>query len=172
LVHRIDKNTSGLLLIAKTNKAMSHLAKQFYEHTIKRQYIALVWGDVKDDKGTIIAHVGRHQRQRRPDGAAYLFGGLAIDGIGDGVGQFDLQHRWRRDLHLDAGEQRDAGRAQRADQQQHAERHRRRRHSAEQPGRDVRHAEPDHHDHTRTIHNVPSLLCICTSQTVEQKTLQ
>jgi 23S rRNA pseudouridine1911/1915/1917 synthase len=65
LVHRIDKNTSGLLLIAKTNKAMSHLAKQFYEHTIKRQYIALVWGDVKNDKGTIIAHVGRHQRYRK-----------------------------------------------------------------------------------------------------------
>jgi len=65
LVHRIDKNTSGLLLIAKTNKAMSHLAKQFYEHSIKRQYIALVWGDVKNDKGTIIAHVGRHQRYRK-----------------------------------------------------------------------------------------------------------
>jgi 23S rRNA pseudouridine1911/1915/1917 synthase len=65
LVHRIDKNTSGLLLIAKTNKAMSHLAKQFYEHTIRRQYLALVWGDVKEDKGTIIAHVGRHQRYRK-----------------------------------------------------------------------------------------------------------
>ena len=45
LVHRIDKNTSGLLLIAKTDKAMSHLAKQFFEHTIRRQYLALVWGD-------------------------------------------------------------------------------------------------------------------------------
>ncbi|HEV8507158.1 MAG TPA: RluA family pseudouridine synthase [Chitinophagaceae bacterium] len=73
LVHRIDKNTSGLLLIAKTERSMSHLAKQFYEHTIKRQYIALVWGDMKSDEGTIIAHVGRHMRFRKlfeayPDG--------------------------------------------------------------------------------------------------------
>ena len=73
LVHRIDKNTSGLLLIAKTERSMSHLAKQFYEHTIKRKYIALVWGDLKNDEGTIIAHVGRHMRLRKlfeayPDG--------------------------------------------------------------------------------------------------------
>jgi len=65
LVHRIDKNTSGLLAIAKTDRAMSQLAKQFYEHTIKRQYLALVWGDVQKDQGTIIAHVGRHQRFRK-----------------------------------------------------------------------------------------------------------
>jgi len=65
LVHRIDKNTSGLLAIAKTDKAMSQLAKQFYDHTIKRQYIALVWGDVQNDSGTIIANVGRHQRFRK-----------------------------------------------------------------------------------------------------------
>jgi len=73
LVHRIDKNTSGLLLIAKTERSMSHLAKQFYEHTIKRKYIALLWGDLKNDEGTIIAHVGRHMRLRKlfeayPDG--------------------------------------------------------------------------------------------------------
>ena len=43
LVHRIDKNTSGLLVLAKTDKAMSHLAKQFFDHTVKRQYVALVW---------------------------------------------------------------------------------------------------------------------------------
>ncbi len=65
LVHRIDKNTSGLLAIAKTDKAMSQLAKQFYDHTIKRQYTALVWGDLKEDNGTIVAHVGRHQRFRK-----------------------------------------------------------------------------------------------------------
>jgi 23S rRNA pseudouridine1911/1915/1917 synthase len=65
LVHRIDKNTSGLLMIAKTDRAMSQLAKQFYDHTIKRQYLALVWGDLKKDEGTIIAHVGRHQRYRK-----------------------------------------------------------------------------------------------------------
>ncbi len=73
LVHRTDKNTSGLLVLAKTHKAMRHLAKQFFDHSVKRQYLALVWGDVNADEGTIIAHVGRHQRFRKlfeayPDG--------------------------------------------------------------------------------------------------------
>lgn len=73
LVHRIDKNTSGLLLLAKSDKAMKHLAKQFYDHTVKRKYVALVWGDVEQDSGTIRAHVGRHLRFRKlfeayPDG--------------------------------------------------------------------------------------------------------
>ncbi len=73
LVHRIDKNTSGLLVLAKTQIAMSKLAKQFYDHTVTRQYVALVWGDLKEDSGTIIAHVGRNQRFRKlfeayPDG--------------------------------------------------------------------------------------------------------
>ena len=65
LVHRIDKNTSGLLVLAKTDKAMRHLAKQFFDHTIDRKYIALVWGDLEKDKGTIIAHVGRNLRFRK-----------------------------------------------------------------------------------------------------------
>lgn len=65
LVHRIDKNTSGLLVVAKTDKAMSHLAKQFYDHVVNRRYAALVWGDMKEDNGTINAHVGRHQRFRK-----------------------------------------------------------------------------------------------------------
>lgn len=65
MVHRIDKNTSGLLVLAKTDVAMRQLAKQFFDHTVKRQYIALVWGDVEQDRGTIIAHVGRHQRFRK-----------------------------------------------------------------------------------------------------------
>lgn len=65
LVHRIDKNTSGLLVLAKTDKAMRHLAKQFFDHTIDRKYVALVWGDVQQDKGTIVAHVGRHLRFRK-----------------------------------------------------------------------------------------------------------
>ncbi|HUP13295.1 MAG TPA: RluA family pseudouridine synthase, partial [Niastella sp.] len=65
LVHRIDKNTSGLLVLAKTDKAMRHLAKQFFDHTVQREYRALVWGDVKADKGTIRAHVGRNLRYRK-----------------------------------------------------------------------------------------------------------
>ena len=65
LVHRIDKNTSGLMVLAKTEKAVRSLAKQFFDHTVKRQYIALVWGDLVEDSGTIVAHVGRHQRFRK-----------------------------------------------------------------------------------------------------------
>lgn len=65
LVHRIDKNTSGLLVLAKTERAMRHLAKQFFDHTVQREYRALVWGDVEQDKGTIKAHVGRNQRFRK-----------------------------------------------------------------------------------------------------------
>ena len=65
LVHRIDKNTSGLLVLAKTDLAMRQLARQFFDHTIQRKYVALVWGDLEKDSGTIIAHVGRHQRFRK-----------------------------------------------------------------------------------------------------------
>ncbi|MFV0604642.1 MAG: RluA family pseudouridine synthase [Niabella sp.] len=65
LVHRIDKNTSGLLVLAKTPEAMRHLAKQFFDHTVKRRYIALAWGDIEQNEGTIIAHVGRNQRYRK-----------------------------------------------------------------------------------------------------------
>lgn len=65
LVHRIDKNTSGLIVLAKNDKAMSHLARQFFDHTVSRKYVALVWGDVQKDDGTVIAHVGRHQRFRK-----------------------------------------------------------------------------------------------------------
>lgn len=65
LVHRIDKNTSGLLLMAKNGKAMTHLARQFYDHSVKRKYIALVWGDLKEKEGTIVAHVGRNLRYRK-----------------------------------------------------------------------------------------------------------
>lgn len=65
LVHRIDKNTSGLLVLAKRDQAMRQLARQFFDHTVKRQYMALVWGDMKEDSGTIRAHVGRHLRFRK-----------------------------------------------------------------------------------------------------------
>ncbi|MFC0772771.1 RluA family pseudouridine synthase [Terrimonas alba] len=65
LVHRIDKNTSGLLVLAKTEHAMRMLAKQFFDHTVKRQYVALVWGDMQEDEGTVVAHIGRHLRFRK-----------------------------------------------------------------------------------------------------------
>ncbi len=65
LVHRIDKNTSGLLVIAKNDDAMSGLAKQFYDHTIDRTYQALVWGNFDEREGTIEGNIGRHPRDRK-----------------------------------------------------------------------------------------------------------
>ena len=65
MVHRIDKNTSGLLVMAKTPTAMSNLAKQFFNHTVHRRYVALVWGNFNETEGTVVAHVGRHQRFRK-----------------------------------------------------------------------------------------------------------
>ncbi len=65
LVHRIDKDTSGLLVIAKTEFAMTYLARQFYDHSIERTYYALVWGLPKESKGTITGHVGRSLKDRR-----------------------------------------------------------------------------------------------------------
>ena len=72
LVHRIDKNTSGLLVVAKTERALTKLAKQFYDKTTSRKYLALVWGDVEND-GTITGHIARSKKNRKvmsvyPDG--------------------------------------------------------------------------------------------------------
>jgi 23S rRNA pseudouridine1911/1915/1917 synthase len=73
LVHRIDKNTTGLLLIAKNEEAQTKLAKQFFDHTVDRTYTALVWGDFEEEEGTIEGHIGRSLKDRRvmsvfPDG--------------------------------------------------------------------------------------------------------
>jgi 23S rRNA pseudouridine1911/1915/1917 synthase len=65
LVHRIDKDTSGLLAIAKTEHAMTHLAKQFFNHSIERTYITLVWGEPAEDAGTINVNLGRSFKDRR-----------------------------------------------------------------------------------------------------------
>ncbi|HPT04923.1 MAG TPA: RluA family pseudouridine synthase, partial [Bacteroidales bacterium] len=65
LAHRIDKDTSGLLLIAKNELAQSRLAKQFFNHTVERRYIALVWGNFDDDEGTITGNLGRSLKDRR-----------------------------------------------------------------------------------------------------------
>ena len=64
LVHRIDKNTTGLLVVAKTEAAMTHLAKQFEAKSSDREYIALVWGNVKEDEGTIEGNIARHVKDR------------------------------------------------------------------------------------------------------------
>ena len=73
LVHRIDKETSGLLLVEKTDYAAAHLSKQFFNHTIEREYNALIWGEPKEKIGTITANVGRDPKRRScmsvfPDG--------------------------------------------------------------------------------------------------------
>jgi len=73
LVHRIDKNTSGLLVVAKNELALNKLASQFFHKTSKRTYSALVWGDMNDEEGTIRGHIGRNPKDRKqmhvfPDG--------------------------------------------------------------------------------------------------------
>lgn len=65
LVHRIDKNTTGLIVLAKTGEAAAHLAKQFFNHTVNRRYIALVWGNIQEEEGTINAHIARHKQHRK-----------------------------------------------------------------------------------------------------------
>jgi 23S rRNA pseudouridine1911/1915/1917 synthase len=73
MVHRIDKNTSGLIVLAKSEIAAVKLARQFFEHTVQRKYIALVWGNFEETEGTITGNIGRHPRFRKlmdvfPDG--------------------------------------------------------------------------------------------------------
>jgi 23S rRNA pseudouridine1911/1915/1917 synthase len=65
IVHRIDKDTTGLMVIAKNEFAMTHLANQFFYHTIERRYWALVWGDMERDSGTIRGNIGRNPNDRR-----------------------------------------------------------------------------------------------------------
>eukprot|EP01136_Pigoraptor_vietnamica_P001703 Opistho-1_new@28679 len=60
LVHRIDKNTTGLIVLAKKPEVAAHLAKQFFNHTVKRKYVALVWGDMEQEEGTVTGHIARH----------------------------------------------------------------------------------------------------------------
>lgn len=74
LVHRIDKDTSGLLVIAKTEAAMTHLARQFFDKTTRREYLAMVWGNVADESGTVEGAIGRNPKNRLqmqvfPDGS-------------------------------------------------------------------------------------------------------
>jgi 23S rRNA pseudouridine1911/1915/1917 synthase len=74
LVHRIDKNTTGLLVLAKTEQALNKLAKQFFDKTTERRYYALVWGTFEEKEGTITGHVGRNIKNRKvmdvfPDGS-------------------------------------------------------------------------------------------------------
>ena len=64
IVHRIDKDTSGLILVAKNTYAKTHLSAQFFNKTTKRQYIALVWGNISDDEGRIEANIGRSLKNR------------------------------------------------------------------------------------------------------------
>jgi 23S rRNA pseudouridine1911/1915/1917 synthase len=73
LVHRIDKDTSGIMIVAKTELAQTRLANDFFHHTIDRKYQALVWGDFKEESGTVIGHIGRSLKDRKvmsvfPDG--------------------------------------------------------------------------------------------------------
>ena len=63
-MHRIDKDTSGLLVVAKTEHAMNHLAKQFFDKSSEREYVALVWGHIEENQGTVEGAIGRHPKNR------------------------------------------------------------------------------------------------------------
>jgi 23S rRNA pseudouridine1911/1915/1917 synthase len=65
IVHRIDKDTTGIMVVAKNEYAMTHLANQFFHHTIERRYYALVWGNMEGDAGTIRGNIGRNPNDRR-----------------------------------------------------------------------------------------------------------
>lgn len=65
LVHRIDKDTTGLLVVGKNEQAVLSLSNQFMAHTVNRRYHALVWGDVEENEGTIDTYIGRHERNRK-----------------------------------------------------------------------------------------------------------
>lgn len=65
LVHRIDKNTTGLMVIAKTEQALQSLSKQFFDRTIERRYNALVWGELQEEEGTIEGNIGRSLKNRK-----------------------------------------------------------------------------------------------------------
>ncbi len=83
LVHRIDKGTSGLLVVAKTSEVLMHLAAQFAAHTTERHYLALVWGEVKEATGTIDMPVGRDKQDRRI---------MWVYGKDEGVGKEAVTH--------------------------------------------------------------------------------
>lgn len=76
LVHRLDKNTSGIMVVAKSELAMTKLAKDFFDRNLDRKYIALVWGDFEEESGTVVGNIGRHLRDRKlmdvyPEGSEY-----------------------------------------------------------------------------------------------------
>jgi len=83
LVHRIDKDTSGIMVVPKTEHAASHLAKQFYDHTINRTYQALVWGEPDPAEGTVEGYIARHPKNR------LIYAAMQDD---EGVGKFAVTH--------------------------------------------------------------------------------
>lgn len=90
LVHRIDKDTSGLLVVAKTEQAMTHLSAQFKAKTSTRSYVALVWGHIEEEQGTIEGHIGRHPKNRLQN---TVFFGDEIDKGKPAVTHFEVMER-------------------------------------------------------------------------------
>ena len=90
LVHRIDKDTSGLLVVAKTEQAMTHLARQFFDKSSERSYTALVWGAVEHERGTIDGNIGRHPKNRLQN--TVFFGDDANKGK-PAVTHYEIQER-------------------------------------------------------------------------------
>lgn len=91
LVHRIDKDTSGLLVIAKKENTLKHLAEQFHDHTVERKYQAIVWGEMGKEEGTINARIGRNPKNRT---MYQTYPEEAIDSSKDAVTHFRVLHNY------------------------------------------------------------------------------
>ncbi|MCD6353420.1 MAG: RluA family pseudouridine synthase, partial [Proteobacteria bacterium] len=78
IVHRLDKNTSGVMVVAKNDRSHNHLAAQFKDHTITRRYLALVIGGMKESRGTISSLIGRHPKDRKKMSSNPLQGKEAV----------------------------------------------------------------------------------------------
>ncbi len=99
IVHRLDKDTSGLLVVAKRDEAHQRLSDALRERTLERRYLALAWGHLKDDEGQVDAPIGRHQRDRKRM--------AVVDGGRDAVTRFRVRERWEAadllDVKLETG---------------------------------------------------------------------
>ncbi|MEG1027511.1 MAG: RluA family pseudouridine synthase, partial [Oscillospiraceae bacterium] len=93
IVHRIDKNTSGLLVVAKTNEAHIGLAEQIKQHTFTREYQAIVYGNIKQDSGVINLPIGRHFTQRKKMAVTY-------ENSKEAITNFDVIKRYPKFTHL------------------------------------------------------------------------
>lgn len=94
IIHRLDKDTSGILLVAKTNEALIFFQKQFKNRTVEKRYIALVVGSIKDNEGTIETLIGRSPNDKRKQ-KAYLLNDSLSEGKKEAITKYKVQERFK-----------------------------------------------------------------------------